>query len=143
MNRIYVYLLVLGSLSGCAQTKSIKFKTDTFMSAGKEQKFTIQVPKNYIDVKSNESTYLFKQFDYEDGSIMYISLDISYSNSPNKDNWSKCSKPQERYKCEEGVQENGLYWKEVLRDNLVIGYYDVPKERITEFDQALLTLRQK
>ena len=143
MRHLLLYILILSSLSGCAQTKKVKFKTDTFMSAGKEQKFTVQIPQNYVDVKSNEGTYLFKQFDYEDGSSFYISLDINYGHSPNRDNWIKCSKPNEGYKCEEGTQENGLYWKEVLKNDLVVGYLNVPKERKTEFDKAIASLSKE
>ncbi len=143
MKQLLLSMIILCSLNGCAQSKTVKFKTDTFMSAGKEQKFEVQIPKGYKMVSDNLDIDLFKHYQYPDGSSLYISLDINYSNSPNKNNWSKCSNAITGKKCEQGEQENGLLWREILKDNLVIGYFGVSKERKDEFDKSITSLGQK
>jgi len=134
---------MLISLYNCGQTKALSFSTYTFISAGKKEKFAIEIPKGYIDVNQNLDNALLKEYVYPDGSILYISLDISYSDSPNKRNWSKCSNPKTGYKCEEGEQDNGLFWKEIFKNNLVLGYLNIPKPRKLEFDKAIASLVKK
>jgi hypothetical protein len=136
-----IYSFALLSLLGCGSSKKVIFKTDTFMSGGKESKFEILIPKGYEKYTNDLQHYILRNYTYPDSSVIYISLDFSFANSPNYKNWIKCSNPAKNYKCEEGQQDNGKYWKEVLKENVVIGYYNVRKDRKEEFDKTVSTLK--
>jgi hypothetical protein len=139
------FLIILISLIAisCTPTKRINFQTETLMSKGKVHKFTIEIPKGYEESRSDISRYLLNEYVYPDSSVLYISLDINYQNSPNKKNWIKCSDATKGIKCEEGLQENNMYWKEILSNNLVLGYYNVSSRRKLEFDQSLQSIEKK
>ena len=134
-----IYAVVI-LLLGCNPYKRITIKTDTFMSAGKINKYEVYIPKGYIKSSTNMDNYILKEYQYPDSSVFYISLDFSFSNSPNYYNWIKCTDFSKNYKCEEGIQENNKYWKEILSKNLVLGYYNVNKTQIEKFDEAIQSL---
>ncbi|MBN1951787.1 MAG: hypothetical protein JW801_11340 [Bacteroidales bacterium] len=138
-NIIYIALLII---FGCSVHKKVAFKTETFASAGKELKYAMLVPRGYIKCVSNMDNYILKEFSYPDSAILYISLDFNFANSPNHKNWIKCLK-SEGIKCEEGIQENNKYWREILVKDLVLGYYNVNKSQKEEFDKAIESLKLK
>ena len=141
MKQLYL-LIILLILIGCGATKRINFQTDTFMSNGLKENFEISVPSDYVKATSNLEIYILKKWIYEKNGLLYISLDISFADSPNIQNWMKCSDASTAKKCTEGVDDDGKYWKELLIDNLVVGYKDVPMERKNEFDNAILSMKK-
>jgi hypothetical protein len=143
MKKIFLTHSIFFLLVACSPAKKLTFKTDTFMSAGKVQEFEMSIPKGVKRSTSDLRQYLFKKIEYKNSSVLYISLDINFGHSPNRDNWMKCSRPQEKYKCEDGQQDNGLYWKEVFSNEVVVGYYNVNKANKDIFDIAIASLRMK
>lgn len=135
-----ILILSVIFFAGCGSAKKVYFKTDTYISKGIKEKFEIIIPKHYINVSSNIGNNLLKKWMYKDESYLYISLNISFADSPNVKNWMKCSNT--KIKCTEGVDEMEKYWKELIIDNLVVGYKDIPKERKEEFDKAILSLKR-
>ena len=141
MKQLYL-LIILIIFIGCGSTKRIHFQTDTFMSNGLKENFEISVPSDYVKATSNLEIYILRKWIYEKNGLLYISLDISFADSPNVQNWMKCSDASDAKKCTEGVDEEGKYWKELLIDNLVVGYKDVPMESKKEFDRAILSMKK-
>lgn len=129
-------------LLNCGSSKKISFETYTFMSKSNRERFTISVPRDFKSTEANLQNNILKKWKYKNEEFIYISLDISFSNSPNLDNWIKCSDAQKGIKCIEGIDENGNYWKEIISNNLVIGYRDVNPKRKKEFDDSLLSLNK-
>ena len=43
MKKACVFLLLTIGLTGCAEMKTVRFQTDTFMSSGKKQNFKMQI----------------------------------------------------------------------------------------------------
>lgn len=141
--KIFRTCSILFLLFACSPAKKLTFKTDTFMSAGKVREFEMTIPRGAISSTSDLGQYLFKRLEYKNSSVLYILLDVNFGHSPNRDNWMKCSKPEEKYKCEDGQQDNGLYWKEVLSNEVVVGYYNVKKADKEIFDNAIASLKMK
>lgn len=129
-------------LLSCGSTKKISFQTDTFMSNGTKEKFEIILPRDYIETTWDLKTNLLKKWLYNDEIFIYISLDISFADSPNISNWVKCSDISKKAKCTEGIDEKGKYWREELIDNLVVGYKNVSINRKTEFDNAIQSFQK-
>lgn len=141
MRNTIILILFSSFVFSCSPYKKVTLKTETFMSRGKVQKFEMNIPKGYRTSDSDLSQYLLKMFVYPDSAVLYISLDIHYQHSLNKENWIKCSDALSGTKCEEGLQDNDKYWKEVMSKNLVVGYYNVSKTQKEEFDKALNSIR--
>lgn len=142
MRKITLIFLAI-FFASCGSFRKINFQTDTYMSKGVKQRFEIIIPKNYTHASSNLETHLLKKWTYSNNECLYISLDISFADSPNVVNWMKCSDATKGVKCTEGKDEAGRYWKELLIDNLVVGYKDVPIERKEQFDSAISSLKRK
>ena len=128
--------------AGCASTKRISFQTDTFLSKGQKENFEIILPRNYVKSTSDLQNYLFRKWYYADNSFVYIFLDISFANSPNVENWVKCSDLDKKLKCTEGTDEKGRLWKELLVDGVVIGYKNVPTTEKVAFDKVLQSFKK-
>ena len=134
LKNILLFFLLL-SLS-CSFSQIHRFKTDTFLSSGQVHSFEIYVPKGAKKIRTQDfQPDIIVQLESRAKEILYISQDISFANSPNKNEWLKCS--TETNKCEEGQQVDGKFWKELLMDGLVVGYYDVLKEEKDDFDKSL------
>ncbi|MBN9284873.1 MULTISPECIES: hypothetical protein [unclassified Flavobacterium] len=43
----------------------------------------------------------------------------------------------------EGIDQNGLYWKNKFNGEVNIGYLNIPKEKKEEFDKILLSIKKK
>lgn len=129
-------------LLSCGSTKRISFKSDTFMSSGIKEKFEMIIPRGYSVESSDLKTNLLKKWTYPDESFIYISLDISFSDSPNISNWVNCSDVSKKFKCTDGVDKQGNYWKEVVKNNLVIGYKNVSVNNKSEFDNTILSFQK-
>ena len=143
MKWLILFFVLSSVIVSCVSQKVVRFKSDTFKSSGSQSEFEISVPRDFKEVKKKLiEPDILKQFESKwSSAIIYISLDITFSNSPNKMNWLKCSLPSESKKCTEGVQDDGNYWREIVSNGLVIGYYDVPINRKDEFDEFLLSLK--
>lgn len=135
--RIIIILIVF--FMSCKSVKNVFFSSMTYNSKGKVEKFNIKIPRDYIKSYSLKRESIIKKWLYNDGIYIYISSDITFKDSPNVENWMKCSNLEKKIKCLEGFQDNGRCWKEVEVDDLVIGYINVPKERKEEFDKAILS----
>ncbi|MEO8235467.1 MAG: hypothetical protein ABI549_08650 [Flavobacterium sp.] len=127
----------------CGTTKKVYFKSDTFKSKGSLENFEIIIPRDYANLSSSSQNYILKKWSYTDDSFIYISFDVSFADSPNKENWMKCSDAEKGIKCTDGIDFNGKHWKEIVSNDLVIGYKNVPNERKEEFDKALLSLKKQ
>jgi len=137
---LVITLLIL--CAGCKSTKRISFQTDTFISKGQKEKFEIILPRNYVKSTSDLQNYLFRKWSYADDSFVYVFLDISFANSPNVENWIKCSDLNKKLKCTEGTDEKGRLWKELLVNGVVIGYKNVPATEKAAFDEALQSFKK-
>lgn len=93
----------------------------------------MKVPKKFARLPQWEvewSTYnnLSLELYYLDGAIIYVCGDFNFRYSPSKKYWMECSTfDDDGYmvdKCEEGIQDDGRFWKEIYLDDeyLVLGY---------------------
>lgn len=143
MSRINIFIFVF-LFSSCTIYKTVNFSTTTFVSNSKVVNFKLKIPRDKIvATNSNLKTNLLKEWKYSDGSVLYISIDINYTDSPNYENWIKCSDYKKGDKCIEGKQLDGKHWKEVTSNDLVIGYYNVNTVRKSEFDNSLNSMMKR
>ena len=63
------------------------------MSNGLKENFEISVPSDYVKATSNLQIYILRKWIYNKNGLLYISLNISFADSPNIQNWMKCSDP--------------------------------------------------
>lgn len=143
MKKLFLTISVIATMLGCSSYRHVTFKTDTFLSAGKVKQFELSVPRGGQRYSSEIPRYVVKRYHYKDSAVLYISLDVTYANSPNHENWIKCSRPQESYKCDEGQQPDGRYWREILSNDLVIGYFNVRHNDKQKFDSAVESLKSR
>lgn len=142
MKKQVIFFVIL-LFTSCGNIKTTTFSTMTYKSKGIEEKFIIDIPNDYIKSYSLERESIIKKWVYKNDVYMYISSDITFKDSPNVENWIKCSNVEKGIKCIEGKQDNGKYWKEIEKENLIIGYINVPENRKEEFDKAILSLKRR
>lgn len=141
MNKCILFFLLLIQ-SSCATIKTVKFDDQNFTKK-KPNEYIVLIPRDYKRIKKGVYPNTIHQYQFSNGATVYISLDITYVDSPNQENWSVCSKPEIAYKCEQGVQQNGLLWREIMRHRrIVLGYFDVPIEDKAKFDAILQSLKK-
>lgn len=136
-NKIIVFVVFL--FMSCNSVKNVSFSTMTYKSKEKVEKFNIKIPSDYLKTNSFKRESVVKKWLYHDDIYIYISSDLTFIDSPNVENWIKCSDLEKNIKCLEGIQDDGRYWKEIIVDDLVIGYVNVPKDRKEEFDKAIMS----
>lgn len=85
-------------------------------------------------------------FKYLDGSELYISNAFYDGTTINIKNRYYSNKPRiadadtvDGF----GVQENKLFWRELIVGKVVVGYLNVPLDKKEQYDKSLLTLRRK
>lgn len=156
--RILCYLLIL-SLSACSNKINGEFtliKYNGTIEQGSKPvplKLAIEVPKGG---KLRKGTYDFTgdyhleyRIVYPDSSILYIGNSNETGSRLNMVN--RVSKGiNALYKDHpldslyfEGKQSDGMYWKENVLGNFILGYVNVPSEKRKEFDKALNSVRRE
>ncbi len=146
-------LLMFLFLIGCrSSNKFVSFNTYVTYTQGKEQKvrYTARIPKGFtaFKIEAGGEYGTDKAFRYRDSSIIYISdyqlCDLNYENVQKAGLWSKrftYTKISVKSICDtltlEGIDGNGLYWKEVFRGKICIGYSKVNESNKNSFDKAI------
>ena len=99
--------------------------------------------KEFNGLHSGENGISFKYFD---SSELYISNAFYDGTAINIKNRYYSNKPRiadadtvDSF----GVQENKLFWRELIVGKVVVGYLNVPLDKKEQYDKALLTLRKK
>ncbi len=145
MKGITLFFLICFFLGSC---KSLNNSGDCSTKLLFSETYTILLPCNkQKDVETEYHGEKHYIFNYKDGSKFFINDDINvapiliYKYLSNKEQSSFVFYDKLLY---EGKDENSqVYWKVIKQNGLVLGYVNVPESRKFEFDQALLTLRQK
>ena len=133
-------LIIACRVNGPASTRKFSFFKDN-----KPKNIVITVPKGYKDEKVRIGTYGKEQYyTYPDGSILFVGLNMDWPSfnqerklTPYADTLTARSGS---YK---GIDEAGLYWKEIHFDYFIVGYSFVPAARREHFDRAVNSIRFK
>lgn len=111
----------------------------------------IELPKGYKSQKYNHHGFCEHRFEYRDSSFFYFSTEI-YSGSPvnsmNRANIgistyavNRSLEPIDTIK-NSGRQLDGNYWLEYVMGSYVIGYANVDSIYLSDFKNAVLSVRQ-
>lgn len=154
-----IYILTISILMiSCAsnqQNKNLKkvtysseFQTASVSNPFEKRTFTVMLPKGFsIDKEDFNPEFKEVVYKYNHGSI-YIT-DNNLNGSPlNGDNKIASGiTVVQRASLEDslyiGGKNKGLYWKENILNDIVIGYLNVPEYRKKDFDEAIASIRRK
>lgn len=160
MFKYFLFFFFCLSLIGCVSAnKRVSFKTHVHYSGddAKKVKYSAHMPKGFKlrVVLAGGEFGTTKEFLYPDSSCLYIS-DYKQVSDPNYENIQKSGLISQRFTysnvtaqslCDtlnlEGIDSNGLYWKEVFIGKICIGYNKVREERKAAFDKAIKSFRCK
>lgn len=142
MFKAVVLVVFVSVFTGCYAQKNLKFNAY-------KQNFVLSLPggyklKKYSDDEGNKEYHAL----YPDSSIVFITDDNTSGSAFNRYKLQKYGKDVAlRINLSdtltlEGIQPDKRYWKEKKIDKVVIGYLNIPKERITIFDQVLSSLNK-
>src|SRR5690606_7507434 len=152
---LVIMFLVLGCRTSSNQNLKKVVYTSDFQVASSSKPFEkktyiLMIPKGF-SVENEDFNPEYKEvvYIYKNGTKVYITDNTMGGSALNGDNkLNGRISAIKRQSLQDSVymggqQKNGLYWKEYILNDVVIGYVNVPESRKFEFDQALLTLRQK
>lgn len=137
------------SCTSTKNTTNLKFKG--FNNLNKSNySYVFRVPKGYeINLIEGGNEWKEKQFKYSDSSILYINNEngvptINYENITSdtlsaKDSFLSNTFPDTLTMS--GVDAQGKYWKNKKYKEINIGYVNVSKEKLKEFDKVVSSLK--
>lgn len=113
------------------------------------EKLKIDIPRNFIKKRNKNEGMCEYSFKYNDSSIFYISNNVwfgSHYNFENRHNINHLSYNRKSLRDTIeilGIQKNGLYWKEKIMGDVMIGYINVPKSKQKIFDEIYKSIRKE
>ena len=121
-------------------------------STNKYYKYKTKIKKGFrLKEINGGNEWSQNEYIYLDNSIFYISNEqgntsLNYDNI--KNNQITSEKSVKAFFTNDtitlqGIDKNGLYWKNKFDGVVNIGYLNVPKEEKSEFDKILLSLSKK
>ena len=128
---------LLLSCSANRNFKTVKYPTDI-----KGHKLILKIPKGYSSTHTLWEG-LDDGFKYKDSSIIYVTSEsnggVNYNNIEVAGLKSKLFYAflEKDTLILDGIDKNGLYWKNYLLGGYNIGYKNVKKERKDEFDKVI------
>ena len=153
MRKILLLTIGLAVLFSCNSTRTVTYKAiSVYDSVAHYKKFYIDVPKNGKLKKEKDYTGDFHteyRIIYPDSSVVYITNDTWNGSRLNYENLMQIG--VDSYSKEhlydtlkyEGVQNDGLYWKDYVLGEIVVGYVNCPKRKKNEYDNVINTLRSE
>ena len=149
MKVLYVILAIF--IIGCASNQKLgklKFIAPSTQTIDEKIKCYVEVPGNYVDeARSNDvhNNLFVKSVIYSDSSQFYISNNLSGSvkNFHNRVDYNMPMVERENILDTlvlKGLDENGLYWKEVFIGEVVVGYLKANENRKGQFEYAINSL---
>lgn len=120
-------------------------------SETKERTYILEIPKRGKIDKNAVLTGDYKseyRIIYPDSSIIYITNDEWNGSRLNIQNRMAIGINGYTKKTltdtieVHGVQENGRYWKELILNDIVVGYYNLPEEHKQLFDEVLTKIKR-
>ncbi len=143
MRGIVCFLLLL--LVSCSLFKPLSSKKFSFYKDNKPRHIAIQVPKGYKEEKVKLGNYGKEQFyNYPDGAVFFIALNTDWPSA----NQSRKLVPYidsivSMSGIYNGVDKDGLYWKEIFFDYFKVGYSYVAEHKLQVFEHAVNSIRFK
>lgn len=159
MLRILNILFIVFLLVSCSSTKNYPMKHNfrklDFKDCLLEQKgysaLEVNIPRGYSLKKYNYHGFCEYRFKYRDSLFFYLSTEIysgSNVNSVNRENIgidtyaiNRSMEPVDTIK-NSGMQPNGNYWLEHILGGFVVGYSNVPSDRLQEFEHAVSSIKK-
>ncbi|MBK8706250.1 MAG: hypothetical protein IPN33_23590 [Saprospiraceae bacterium] len=152
---IFVFFLLVSCSSTLNYSGKLRLRRLDFEDCLLEQKgfSTIEVtsPRGYSLKKYNYHGFCEYRFKYRDSLFFYISTEIysgSNVNSANRKNIGidtyaidRSLEPVDTIK-NYGKQPDGNYWLEYILGGHVVGYANVPPDRLDEFNRAVSSIKQ-
>jgi len=143
MFKTVVFVVFVSVFTGCYAQKNLKF-------SAYNQTFVLSLPggyklKKYSDDEGRREYHAL----YPDSSIIFITDDNTSGSALNRYKLQKYGRDIAlRINVSdtltlEGIQSDKRYWKEKKIDKVVIGYMNIPKEKIAIFDKVLSSLNKR
>lgn len=142
MRRFY-YILFAVFLLGCkGMYRNVKYQFN------KTEEIKIRIPKNYVFEGLQGDHELEHRYWYPDSSVIYIT---TFANTMNYEEIRRQNTYYNRINALnsndtltlKGININGLYWKDILlKSGITIGYSRIPRNRIEEFEKAILSINK-
>lgn len=128
-------------------TYTSKFQIASIKKPFEKRSFTLLIPRGYIVKKDFNPEYKEVVYKYKNGSIYITDNNITGSDLNGKNKLANGITFTQRTSLQDSIymkgQNNNLYWKENILNDIVIGYLDVPKEHKKLFDKALESLKRR
>lgn len=148
------YILLVFIIFSCATRKD--FQNVKYVgysnSAKKDYTYKASIKKGFqVKEINGGNEWKQKEFIYSDNSIFYVSNEkenTSRNDENIKNDKIASDKSMKAFFSKdtitlEGIDKNGLYWKNKLDGEVNIGYLNIPKEKKEEFDKILLSIKKK
>lgn len=129
------YILILLLFSACTSQKTLRIKT-----YGRE--YSINVPKGCkIENKRDDGGIKEYRASYPDGKIVFITNDVKNGSISQEKEVKYGNNIYMKILTSDTLTlewiSNNLYWKEIKKDKIVIGYKNVPITEKKIFDVAI------
>lgn len=155
LNIFCVTFLLISCSSTLSHSGKLKVKKMDFENCLPDKKgfnsLEINIPRGYSLKKYNYHGFCEYRFKYRDSLFFYLSTEIysgSNVNSTNRKNLgidtyaiNRSLEPIDTIK-NSGKQPNGSYWLEHILGGYVVGYSNVPPDRLKEFERAVLSVKK-
>lgn len=154
MNKIMTYIFAITIIAGCVSGQRVMF--EHYESEGDIQKkvrYHLNVPKNYrlVTFHASGEAGREQQYWYPDSSVIYIT---SMEGLPtiNHDNIKKQKAASvNRFGAfingdtitSSGIDQRGYLWKDIMLNNVSVGYANVRPENESVFDAVLNNIHKK
>lgn len=143
MKAYILIIIVCATLFGCVVLKK-DFCNSTLSFQSEWEILLPCYKKKHLETEYHgEKHYIYY---YENGAVFFVSdlyespiLISKYLNTKEKSSFTFYEKLSY-----EGMDENNdTYWKVIKENGLILGYINIHQERKSEFDKAILSIKQK
>lgn len=139
-------VLILIMLTSCAYLQGYKTKEFLFREDQKIKKLVLHVPGGFADEKMVLDTVGGKEqyYYYDNGALLYFAKQVNWQteNEPLIHTGKIRGKSYDPFSFN-GVDRNGLHWKEIRIEDFRFGYSYVPPSDLDKFEQAINNIRIK
>ena len=145
LKKVVFYLVLIIGIASCISRKV----TNLIYNPDKMgPKYSFELPSGYTESRISGDNEYSQQYLYKDSLVFYIT---SFKNTHNYNQIRKQGTYYERFNALaenrtltlQGTTRDSLYWKDkLLETGITIGYSKVPKDRISEFNQAIISLQK-